>query len=412
MKRVLAIITMLVLSSGLLSAAPKELSILWFYDDPAELEFVKKAAADYSAKNPGVTFKVNTVPFGDLYAKLTQMIAGNNPPDIIKLDQYRPEFAPFIQDFNKSLGRKYLDNYMKAPAATMIRGNKMIGIPLDVSANGIILNKSLFDKAGVAIPNQKTAWTWDQFIKAITTVRNKTGVKFPVGWDVTPHRWMTYFYEHGARMFTPDGKNAFNSPAALAAFKGWQKMFKDGTIPSSTWAGTENPRDMFFSGQAVAWMSGTWQVKAMTSDIKSFTWSAGPNPYVKVRSSVSGGKYITSFVNSKYPKDAVDFIAYFTGKDVARSYAQLLMVPSPRTDIGVINYGNASATAALNNLGNELTISPLQASTDQLSPAWVVTLPHLKEQIINVIIGKATPEQAVAAVSAKIDEALAATGKK
>ncbi|HOX33183.1 MAG TPA: sugar ABC transporter substrate-binding protein [Spirochaetales bacterium] len=412
MKKLILALTLFAFLAGGLAAAPKELSVLWFYDDPSELEFLKKACEDYKAKVPGLEFKINTVPYADLNSKIAQLVAGGTPPDVVKMTDYRAEVAPFIQDLSKSLGKDFLAPFIPGIAAIMNREGKIIGAPLDVTANGIILNKSLFDKAGVRIPDQKTAWTYAEFLKAITKVRDSAGVKFPLVWDVTPHRWLTFLFQNGAQVFTPDGKgNAFNSPATLATFRAWGDFFKNGIIPQSTWGGTENPRDLFFSGQAVAWMSGSWQVKAM-SGIKDFAWTAGPNPYVTTRSSVLGYKYVTGFSTSKYPAEAAQFIKYFTSKEVNSAYAKALMTISSRTDTGTIDYGSAQASSALNALAYELAISPVAASTNPSNPAMSLSYDRLKESIINVTIGKSSPEEAVAAVSKVIDEALAATSKK
>jgi len=62
----------------------KKLTALWFYDDPSELTFLNKKIAEFTATHPGVSIKVNTVSYDDLFPRLTQLVAGNNAPDIVK----------------------------------------------------------------------------------------------------------------------------------------------------------------------------------------------------------------------------------------------------------------------------------------------------------------------------------------
>lgn len=414
MKRtILLLMALLMISTtAAFAAAPKELSVLWFYDDPSELDFLNKKLAEYAAANPGITYKVNTVPYNDLFSRLTQLVAGGNPPDVVKLTDIRPEFEPFVLDLSAKLGKDFLKPFIPGVAAAMYRGDRMLGAPLDVTANGIILNKSLFDKAGVAIPSSNKPWTWDQFLKAASDVKNKTGALYTLVWDVTPHRWATYLYENGGRIFDDAGKKTvFDSPATVQAFQGFADMFKNGYIPKSIWIGPENPRDMFFSGQAVAWMSGSWQVKAMRDGIKNFDWTAGPNPYVTTRSSVLGYKFVSAFSTGKYPDVAADFIKFFTSKESNSQYAQTLMTIAARTDTGTVNYGDAKATSALNNLAYELAVSPLAASSDFTNAAMGYVNPVLKENVIDVILGKKTAQQAVKAVNETIESALRATAK-
>ncbi len=401
-------------STGSSSSGPKELSVLWFFDDPSELTFLKSAFSQYTAAHPNVTFKLNTVPYDNLNQKVAQLVAGGTAPDVVKLTDVRPEIAPFVADLSKYLGPDYLSHFIKGVAAAMKRDGKDIGAPLDVTANGIIMNKSLFEKAGVAIPSESKAWTWSTFLSDIKTVRDKTGVKYGLVWDVTPHRWLTYFYENGGQIYSADGKSRVwgTTPAALNSLEGFAKMFKDGIMPLSTWGGTENPRDMFFSGQSVAWMSGSWQVKAMVDGIKNFQWTAGPNPYVTTRSSVLGYKFVSTFSNAKYTATGADFIKFFTSKDMNAKYAVTLTTIPARTDVGTVDYGNAQATSALNNLGHELAISPIAASSDVTNPAMAYVWNPLKENIIDVVVGKKTAQAAVTTVNKVIDDALKSASSK
>jgi len=121
-----------------------------------------------------------------LFPRLTQLIAGNNPPDIVKLTDIRPEIEPFVLDLSKYAGKDFLKPFIPGVAAALNREGRILGAPLDVTANGIILNKTLFNKAGVAIPSKEKAWTYDEFLKAVSEVKEKTGVLYPLVWDVTP----------------------------------------------------------------------------------------------------------------------------------------------------------------------------------------------------------------------------------
>jgi alpha-1,4-digalacturonate transport system substrate-binding protein len=399
--------------SGQAVSQQKELTALWFYDDPAELDFLNKKVAEYSATHPGVSIKVNTVAYDDLFPRVAQLVAAGTPPDIVKLTDIRPEIAPFVQDLSQYLGKDFLKPFIPGLQSAMTRDSQIVGAPLDVTANGIILNKTLFEKAGVAIPSKNKPWTWDQFLVAAGQVKQKTGVLYSLVWDVTPHRWSTYLFQNGGSYYDSTGTKAnFNTPEAIQALRGFDKMFDDGYIPKSIWIGAENPRDMFFSGNSVAWMSGSWQVKAMIQNLKDFQWTAGPNPYVTTRSSVLGYKFVSAFSTAKHPDVAADFIKFFTSKEVNSEYAKALLTISARTDTGTIDYQNPQATEALNNLAYELAVSPLAASKDVTNPAMGFIWNTVKENVMLVLTKEKTPEQAAADVNAKITEALAAVKGK
>jgi len=87
------------------------------------------------------------------------------------------------------------------------------------------------------------------------------------------------------------------------------------------------------------------------------------------------------------------------------------MTISARTDTGTINYCDAKATSALNNLALELAVSPLAASSDFTNAAMGYVNPLLKENVIDVILGKKTAQQAAKDVNDVIESALKATAK-
>ena len=67
--------------------------------------------------------------------------------------------------------------------------NKLVAAPMDVTANGLIYNKTLFDKAGVKVPTSPDeVWTWDEYIAALKQVMDKAehdmawfGMSLPTG---------------------------------------------------------------------------------------------------------------------------------------------------------------------------------------------------------------------------------------
>jgi len=82
------------------------------------------------------------------------------------------------------------------------------------------------------------------------------------------------------------------------------------------------------------------------------------------------------------------------------------MTIASRTDTGMINYGNAQASSALNNLAYELAISPLSASTDIANPVMGYVWNTVKENVIAVLTKTKTPEKAAADVNAQIEDSL------
>jgi ABC-type glycerol-3-phosphate transport system substrate-binding protein len=57
-----------------------------------------------------------------------------------------------------------LNRYLPIYQAFIRAGNKVIGIPIEATVNGLFYNKELFKTAGVSVPTDADhIWTWSEF---------------------------------------------------------------------------------------------------------------------------------------------------------------------------------------------------------------------------------------------------------
>lgn len=383
-------------------------SVLWNVNSSAEKQVLNSLFAKYTKANPNVSFDLQIVPYDNYDQKLAQMTAAGTPTDVAKTTSMRPDIRPFLVDFAKKFGPDYLKNYVKSFAAGAKLGNKIIAIPLDVTATGMILNTSAFKKAGVTVPDVKTGWTYSKFLSDIKTVAQKAGVRYPLVWDVTSGRWITYLFENGQHVYSENAPYSvtLNASKAATVLDNFIKMANN-YMPSGLWTGSssENPKQLFLSGQAVAWMSGNWQVAALTKNAK-FDWQAGPTPYVTNRSSVVGGDYVIAFNNAKNVAAGVKFVKWLTGPQGEAAFCAPLYYIPANINTGKVDYGNASATAALNNLQYELQVSPVYAGTDPANPAMQYVWDPLKQGILQAASGQISSLKAMESVVAAAKKGL------
>lgn len=191
---------------------------------------------------------------------------------------------------------------------------KVLSIPSDVTASGMFINKSLFEKAGVEYPTSPDkTWTWDEFIKAANTVREKTDAKYSLTFDQSPSRLRAMVYEMGGKYVHADDSGKFSVDAAtkkaVNTFVGWND---DKTMPKSVWTSGADPSAMFQSGDVVAYWSGVWQVPAFADSIKKFEWASVPTPAQPVQASDvnSGGMTVGFNNNADASKAATKFLSW------------------------------------------------------------------------------------------------------
>lgn len=158
-----------------------KLDFVWFADGN-EGAIMKDIIKDYEAKNTNVKVNMIEVPYKDLSTKLKTMIAGGEPPALARISTTElGGFAKQAVDLSESNGGldKYTGQFIDSLKPFYVVNNKAVAAPMDVTANGLIYNKTLFDKAGVKVPSSPdNVWTWDEFSAALKQVMEKGGAKY------------------------------------------------------------------------------------------------------------------------------------------------------------------------------------------------------------------------------------------
>jgi alpha-1,4-digalacturonate transport system substrate-binding protein len=154
------------------------LDFVWF-SDGNEGEIMKGIIKDYEAKNTNVKVNMIEVPYKDLSTKLKTMISGGQPPALARISTTElGGFANQAVELSESNGGldKYTAQFVDSLKPFYVVNNKAVAAPMDVTANGLIYNKTLFDKAGVKVPTSPDqVWTWDEFSAALKQVMEKGG---------------------------------------------------------------------------------------------------------------------------------------------------------------------------------------------------------------------------------------------
>jgi alpha-1,4-digalacturonate transport system substrate-binding protein len=392
-------------------AHASQLKVLWYLGADAEEQSIKEALKTYTAKHPETSFDLQIVPYDGIEQKFAQFVASGDTPDITKTSSMRPVIRPYLVDLKQQFGPNYLKDFVPGWAMGAELGDQVIAAPLLVTATGILLNKSAFDKAGVAIPPADKGWTWDEFLKSIKTVQKKAGVRYPLVWDVSASRWIIHQFQYGNHIYSEKApyKVVMDDAKWIAALDKFIDITKN-YMPPGQWSGSssDNPKQIFTSGQAVAWMSGSWQISGLAENAK-FDWQAGPTPYGTVKSSIFGGDYVMAFNTGKHIKESTDFIKWLTSPEGQAVFCKAPMYIPANLNTGKLDLGNERASAALVAMQKELADSPEYGATDQGNEAMQYVWDTIKQSVVQAVTGQLTSAQAIAAIHKAADESLAAS---
>ncbi len=373
------------------------LDFVWF-SDGVEGEVLRDIIDDYKEENPNVDFNIIEVPYNELNTKIKTMVAGGNPPDLARVSN-PGELSSALLNLNESIGQDYLDNFVKSTHPYVLVDGKMLGVPIDVTANGIIYNKDYFEAAGIDVPDTEEElddlWTWEEWANALEKVVEESNARYGLAYDFSPHRWSTLLYQAGGSFFSRDWSEiTINSPEGERAVEFFVELHDRNIIPESIWLGGENPNTLFRSGLTAMHFAGNWMMTNYRDNIENFDWGVAYMPKGEIRSSVVGGKYVAGFKDSDNKEAAVDFMKYFSSQEVNAKFCEESLFLSARTDNNKLNYSFGSDMFEI--FSNELAVSPPEAGSDwAYNEAMSRIYDDIRQNIVKSIQKEITPKEAV-----------------
>jgi alpha-1,4-digalacturonate transport system substrate-binding protein len=181
-------------SSGSDSSEGDATKITWWFSTSAQDQGYTDLAKEFKAKE-GIDVEIVNVPNDGYQDKLRQAAQANSLPDAASVPSLDTIWVNQLQDLSDIANNA--TNKINKTYVTEQDG-KVLTIPSDVTAAGLFINKSLFEKAGVTYPTDPAStWTWDEFLAAATKVRDASGAKYDLVYDNSPARIRAWIYTRG-----------------------------------------------------------------------------------------------------------------------------------------------------------------------------------------------------------------------
>lgn len=378
--------------SGSGSGGTSKSLTFWISTVPGQDAGWKKLVAQYK-KEAGVDVKLVNIPYDGYTTKLHNSAQANALPDVAAVPALDPIWSNKLIDLSSIAGNKSYN--INANFLAKDSSGKVLAIPSDVTASGMYINKSLFEKAGVDYPTSPAkTWTWDEFIKAANKVREKTHAKYSLTFDQSPSRLRAMVYELGGKYVHADDSGKFSVDAAtkkaVNTFVGWND---DKTMPKSVWTSGADPSAMFQSGDVVAYWSGVWQVAAFSDSIKKFDWASVPTPAQPVQASdVNAGGLMVGFNNNGAAATAAK--KFMTWVYDPKQYTELVessgFLPVESGLTPNYPFKSDAAQAAFKLYNEEIPLyAPISGYFNNAQTEWVLKGKSITEDPTKTELGKA-----------------------
>jgi multiple sugar transport system substrate-binding protein len=317
------------LLSGASMAASVELNF-WHHTYPPARDFIEKKAAEFTAKNPDITIKLQEDPSGDYEVKLLAAIAAGNAPDIVNvLDFLFPQYASrgilaevdtpaFGAENNAALEALFQP---QALSGLTIDG-KIYGIPEEFNTLALFINKEHFKEAGLDAED-KANWpkTWNDLLEVSAKLTKEDGSRlgFNWVWNLDPYWYAQQYWpvlqQYGCDVVDANGKATINSDACVKAFtETWQALI-DKKIGGPTMA-TVNPVNAlqdFSEGRQSMAIAGIWAPPLFSDEVKE-QYVVAPLPQLDPANpkTLLNSYALAVTESSKHKKEAFEFLSFLT----------------------------------------------------------------------------------------------------
>lgn len=395
------------LGVGLLSttaAFAGDVRIMW-YSDGVEGEVLQDLVNRFMKDNPDIKITIDNVSYSNIREQLPVHLEAGGGPDIARVTDLKVQskhwldLTPYIKD-----PKYWQDNY--GEQADWMRpdgSNQISGFMTQITLTGGFANKTLFDQAGVAIPDAKS--TWDDWAAAAKKVAESQKIPYALALDRSGHRISAPNLSFGANYEGADGKPAPLDQGAkdfIAKFVGWNN---DGTANKDVWvsaAGTtyRAAAEDFINAQLAYYYSGSWQIPNFATKIgDGFDWVATGSPCGPAAcTGMPGGAGLVAVKYTKNPEDVGKVMDYLASEPIAKEFAErTLFLPANKAVIaGGLDFksDNPQVKAALNAF---VAASATTAPTALKMPGW-----KWSDAVYSSIVGRVS--QAIAG-ELSVDEA-------
>lgn len=415
------------LSAGLLASstafAQTTVRIAW-YSDGNEGEVVSDLLKRFEAQNKDIKVVLDQVPYKAITENLPVQLASGQGPDIARvvdlggIARYALDLRPHLKDaayWEKNFG-PFLP-WMRPDGDS----SAITGFMTQLTVTGPLVNKTLFEQAGIALPGTKASW--EDWAKAAKEVATKVQAPFPLAMDRSGHRFFSVAISEGAKVFDAKGEPAVIDDGFKRAAQLVFDWHKNGVMAKELWgsvsgAAYRGANDEFKNAQVVMYQSGSWQIAQFDKTVgNAFDWVAVPSPCgAAACTGMPGGAGLVAIKATKNPEAVAKVMEYLASEPVlSEFYSRSLFVPG---HLGIaakgLDYKDASpqARAALKVFSDQVA---------NLSPVAFKLQGYVNNRIIfNAVIsrvgqaisGETSLDEAYKRIASDIEQQIAERNKK
>jgi multiple sugar transport system substrate-binding protein len=396
---------------------PVEMLAFWWSDSPRDAQVLIDTFTAFEERHPGVSITFDDTGTTHLEKLMTNM-AGGTPPDIFAVHvAWMVQVAEAGQlvdwtPFAEANADANLDDYFPAQLGFYTYNNGLYALPYYSGPSCIWYNEDIFREKGVKTPwehEQEGTWTWETLIDLARQTTGGEGMEKTLGWDGAQNPSNLHYYlcvpiwTSGVEFINEDETEWLLDQEEIINIIQWHQdmalIDKSLVMPADLQGVTR----MFDTGR----LAMSWGIKAHAVSIPGDNFNVGHAPTPKGaagRINRDGPNGVGSATESKYQDLAFEFGLFMGGEEGAPYYLASGRSFPVRQSLRESEYfTNALRPFERGEVHQEAAETVRNWRNPGQAAEWNRVF---RAAIDEVLLGQATPEEAVTRVLPEMNELL------
>lgn len=310
------------------SSSGKGVTISYAVWDSNQAALIQKIADSFEAET-GIHVDIQVNGWADYWTALEAAATGGSLPDTFWMHSNNIYYYASnnqlldLTDYIKNSESIDLSNYPEGLDKIYNLDGKQYAIPKDYDTIGLWYNKTMFDKAGVAYPDD--TWTWDDMKAAAKKLTKSDGSQYGILAPLhNQEGYYNFVYQNGGTIVTDDKKSGYDDPKTIEAMKYYFDFVREGLSPAITDDAAR--AEAFQNGLVAMAFFGSWNLSGFASNdyiVKNCDVAVLPKSNDGGQASIFNGLGNAISANTKHPEESWKWIEYLSNEAGQKKQAEL-----------------------------------------------------------------------------------------
>ena len=312
--------------------------VIWDSNQQAGIQEI----CDLFEEETGIPAKVEVKSWDSYWQLLEASASGGDMPDVFWMHSnnsqmyMKNDMLLKLDDYIEASDVIDIENYMPEVTELYTWDGSYYAIPKDYDTIALWYNKTMFDEAGLAYPDN--TWTWDDLYEAAVALTDKD--KGQYGFALNPsNNQDTYYntvYSMGGYIVSEDHKSSgYDDPNTIKAMEYYGKLLTD-ACPNPTTMSETGTDVLMSSGTVAMIMQGSWMIAGfLQNEYMCENCDVAILPYdaeTGVRTSICNGLGWAASAMTDRPDDCWKLLEWFGSKEMQIKQAELGVTMSAYND--------------------------------------------------------------------------------